>query len=102
MQADGFRDHHAEIAAARAVVLGISPDPVEKLRRWREAQGYPFDLLSDPDHVVLAKLGANPAHLEAIELLHNRVEAYQRDIEAKVPDTDLPCEIRRCIDGEGV
>lgn len=58
MQADGFRDHHAEIAAARAVVLGISPDPVEKLRRWREKQGYPFDLLSDPDHVVLATLGA--------------------------------------------
>jgi len=44
--------------AAGAVVLGISPDPVEKLRKWREKQGYPFDLLSDVDHAVLAKLGA--------------------------------------------
>lgn len=53
-------------------------------------------------HEECRKLGANPAHLEAIELLHNRVEAYQCDIESKVPDTDLPCEIRRCVDGEGV
>lgn len=49
-----------------------------------------------------ARLGANPAHIESIGLLIERVEQYQRDIEAKVPDTDLPCEIRRCVDGEGV
>lgn len=48
------------------------------------------------------KLGANPAHIESIELLIGRVEQYQREVEAKIPDTDLPCEIRRCVDGEGV
>ena len=48
------------------------------------------------------KLGANPAHLESIGLLIGRVEQYQREVEAKIPDTDLPCEIRRCVDGEGV
>lgn len=48
------------------------------------------------------RLGANPAHIEAIELLNERVLRYQRNIESKVPDTDLPCEIRRCVDGEGV
>ena len=48
------------------------------------------------------KLGANPAHLESIGLLIGRVEQYQREVEAKTPDTDLPCEIRRCVDGEGV
>ena len=47
-------------------------------------------------------LGANPAHLESIGLLIGRVEQYQREVEAKTPDTDLPCEIRRCVDGEGV
>ena len=46
-------------------------------------------------------LGANPAHLESIGLLIGRVEQYQREVEAKIPDTDLPCEIRRCVDGEG-
>jgi hypothetical protein len=48
------------------------------------------------------QLGANPAHLEAIQLLVGRVDAHQQDIESKVPDTDLPCEIRRCVEGEGV
>lgn len=48
------------------------------------------------------RLGTNPAHLEAISLLLGRVEAYQRDIDAKAPDTDLPCEIDRCVNGIGV
>lgn len=48
------------------------------------------------------KLGANPAHLESIDLLIERVTKYQTEIESKIPDTDLPCEIRRCVDGEGV
>ena len=47
-------------------------------------------------------LGANPAHLESIGMLIGRVEQYQHEVEAKIPDTDLPCEIRRCVDGEGV
>ena len=48
------------------------------------------------------RLGTNPAHLEAVALMLGRVEVYQRDIEAKVPDTDLPCEIDRCVNGVGV
>lgn len=48
------------------------------------------------------RLQVNPAHLEAIALLALRVNAYQRDIESKVPDTDLPCEIDRCVNGVGV
>lgn len=57
-QACGFRDAYADIEAAGAVVLGLSPDPVAKLQRWREKQGFPYDLLSDPDHAVLEKYGA--------------------------------------------
>lgn len=48
------------------------------------------------------KLGAGPAHLEAIRLLIGRVEHHQEVVESKVPDTDLPCEIARCTQGEGV
>jgi len=48
------------------------------------------------------ELGANQAHMESIALLRERVIDYQLAIEAKTPDTDLPCEIRRCIDGIGV
>lgn len=46
--------------------------------------------------------GSNPAHLESIDLLIGRVQKYQEEVAAKVPDTDLPCEIRRCVNGEGV
>ncbi len=48
------------------------------------------------------ELGANPAHIESIDLLIQRVATYQRLMESKVPDTDLPCEIRRCVDGINV
>lgn len=47
-------------------------------------------------------IGANPAHIESIALLIERVEEYQRDTESKVPDTDLPCEIARCVSGVGI
>lgn len=48
------------------------------------------------------ELGANPAHIEAVELLIERVKEYQNTIESKTPDTDLPCEIDRCVAGVGV
>ena len=57
-QACGFRDQYADITAAGAVVLGISPDAPAVLARWRAKQHFPYDLLSDPDHAVLARYGA--------------------------------------------
>lgn len=47
-------------------------------------------------------LGSDSTHIESIDLLIERVTQYQKDIESKVPDTDLPCEVKRCIDGEGI
>jgi len=43
--------------------------------------------------------GSNPEHLESILLLTGRVAQYQEFVESKVPDTDLDCEIDRCIGG---
>lgn len=57
-QACGFRDSHAAVQAAGAVVLGISPDLPAALKRWHQKQELPYDLLSDPDHAILAKYGA--------------------------------------------
>lgn len=45
------------------------------------------------------ELGSNQEHLESIELLRERVVAYQEMWEKKVPDTDTDCEIDRCIGG---
>ncbi len=57
-QACGFRDRMPEIEAAGATVVGVSPDEPSALARWREKEGLPYELLSDPDHRLLEALGA--------------------------------------------
>jgi len=57
-QACGFRDAFPRMEAANAAVLGVSPDPPKKLKAWKDAQGFPYDLLSDPEHKLLGTLGA--------------------------------------------
>jgi thioredoxin-dependent peroxiredoxin len=56
-QACGFRDRWEVINAAGATVLGISPDDPETLRRWKEDEQFPYELLSDPDHAVAEQYG---------------------------------------------
>ncbi len=57
-QACGLRDEYPRLESANAIVLGISPDPPEALLTWKAAENLPYDLLSDPDHVVLEAWGA--------------------------------------------
>lgn len=57
-QACGFRDHLPEIEAEDAVVLGISPDAPDALKKWQAQEQLPYDLLSDPDHATLEAWGA--------------------------------------------
>ncbi len=57
-QACDFRDNLAELDGAGTAVLGISPDPVEKLAQFREEQSLTFPLLSDVDKTVLNAYGA--------------------------------------------
>jgi thioredoxin-dependent peroxiredoxin len=56
-QACGVRDHRTEYDQASAVVLGISPDPVAKVKRFHDEQGLNFDLLADEDHAVAERYG---------------------------------------------
>jgi len=51
-QACDFRDSLASLQQAGYEVVGISPDPVDKLARFAAAEGLTFALLSDPDHTV--------------------------------------------------
>ena len=46
------------LAGAGISVVGISPDPPEKLARFRDRHGITFPLLSDPDRTVLSDWGA--------------------------------------------
>jgi thioredoxin-dependent peroxiredoxin len=57
-QACGVRDHRADYSAAGAVVLGISPDPVAKVKRFHDKYDLGFTLLADADHAVASAYGA--------------------------------------------
>lgn len=56
-QACGVRDHRGEYEQAGAVVLGVSPDPVAKLKRFHDKQSLNFSLLADEDHAVADAYG---------------------------------------------
>lgn len=58
VQACGFRDAHDGIAAAGALVLGISPDDSASHRRFIAKFQLPYHLLVDADHQVAAAYGA--------------------------------------------
>jgi thioredoxin-dependent peroxiredoxin len=56
-QACGVRDHLPDYTAAGAVVLGVSPDPVARVKRFHDKQGLNFRLLADEDHSVAETYG---------------------------------------------
>jgi thioredoxin-dependent peroxiredoxin len=56
-QACDLRDRSAEIDARGAVVLGVSPDPVKKHRKFKDKYDLPFTLLADVDHEVAEQYG---------------------------------------------
>jgi peroxiredoxin Q/BCP len=56
-QACGVRDHRADYEHADAVVLGISPDPVAKVKKFHDKQHLNFPLLADEGHAVAEAYG---------------------------------------------
>ena len=57
-QAVDFTSSAGDLAEAGLDIVGISPDPPEKLLRFREKEGLQITLLSDPEKQVLAAYGA--------------------------------------------
>jgi thioredoxin-dependent peroxiredoxin len=56
-QACGIRDHRADYEAAGAVVVGVSPDPVEAVRKFADKQSLNFRVLADEEHSVCELYG---------------------------------------------
>ncbi len=56
-QACGVRDRRADYAAAGARVIGISPDTVEKEKKFADKFDLDFTLLADADHAVAEAYG---------------------------------------------
>lgn len=57
-QACGFRDNFPRIETSNAVVLGVSPDDVADLKKWKEQEHFQYSLLADPEHKMMEAWGA--------------------------------------------
>jgi len=56
-QACGLRDSEPLLAGLDAVAIGISPDPVERLKKFEIKEALNFSLLADEDHATAEKYG---------------------------------------------
>lgn len=56
-QACSVRDHRTDYETARAVVYGISPDPVKAVAKFDNKYDLEFPLLADEDHAVCEAYG---------------------------------------------
>jgi thioredoxin-dependent peroxiredoxin len=56
-QACGVRDRRADYAKIGATVLGISPDPVKKVKKFHDKYDLDFALLADEGHTVADRYG---------------------------------------------
>ena len=57
VQACGLRDSAAALKKLDAVAIGISPDPVARLKKFEEKEKLNFILLADEDHAIAGKYG---------------------------------------------
>ena len=56
-QACELTGHREAFAAHNVTILGISPDPVKKLKNFEEKKALKITLLSDADHSVASQFG---------------------------------------------
>ncbi|MEC5424132.1 thioredoxin-dependent thiol peroxidase [Virgibacillus sp. C22-A2] len=56
-QACDFRDMHESFGELDAVIIGISPDPVERHQKFIDKHDLPFLLLADTEHKVAEDFG---------------------------------------------
>ena len=75
-QACSFRDVFPQISSNNAVVLGISSDSVHDLAAWKTRKRLQYDLLSDPDHRMLAAWDAWGLNLLLFKLPIGATRSY--------------------------
>jgi peroxiredoxin Q/BCP len=56
-QACNLRDNFSALTKAGIAVVGVSPDAVEKHKKFEKKFDLPFTLLADPDHTIIDKYG---------------------------------------------
>ncbi len=56
-QACDFRDRHEDFSSINAVIIGVSPDPVNRHEKFVEKHNLPFLLLADENHEAAEAYG---------------------------------------------
>lgn len=56
-QACDFKEHHDSFQHHNTVIIGVSPDPIEKHQKFIDKHGLPFELLADTDHKAAEAYG---------------------------------------------
>ncbi|EIJ82052.1 Peroxiredoxin [Bacillus methanolicus PB1] len=56
-EACDFRDAYQEFSDVNTVILGVSPDPINKHEKFIEKHGLPFLLLADEEHKLAEAFG---------------------------------------------
>tara|TARA_Y100000588_G_C13947874_1_gene792923 strand:- start:298 stop:771 length:474 start_codon:yes stop_codon:yes gene_type:complete len=57
VQAENLRNAKAQLAELNTVAVGISPDPIKRLKNFETKKELNFDLLSDEDHAIADAFG---------------------------------------------
>ncbi|TVU76763.1 thioredoxin-dependent thiol peroxidase [Pseudoalteromonas distincta] len=57
VQAENLRDEQAQLAKFNTRVVGISPDPIKRLKNFETKKELNFDLLADEDHAIAEEFG---------------------------------------------
>ncbi|MDO6545595.1 thioredoxin-dependent thiol peroxidase [Pseudoalteromonas carrageenovora] len=57
VQAENLRDQQAGLAKFNTRVVGISPDPIKRLKNFETKKELNFDLLADEDHAIAEAFG---------------------------------------------
>jgi peroxiredoxin Q/BCP len=77
-QGCSLRDASAELTKKGVAIIGVSVDPIEKQKEFKDVNHFPYPLLSDPDKIVIKAFGQNGASPVAAR------EAYLIDKNGKV------------------
>ena len=66
-QGCSLRDASTELTKLGVAIVGVSVDPVEKQKEFKEVNHFPYPLISDPDQKVLNAFGQSGGKVAARE-----------------------------------
>ncbi len=96
-QGCSLRDAYEALTAKGVTVVGVSTDSVEKQRKFKEEQRFPFTLLADTEHTISSAFGVPLRDVPLIGALAAR-QAYLINREGKIVWADYKASTKQQAD----